>query len=101
MSINSFSTIDGQSCAEISFENVKLDDGCLIASGDEAVFNPLTQLIELKGDPRILAKLPSTRNDGGKYVLAEGGRLFWNQERNRLSGRGDYQIQTLEQAEKW
>ena len=71
------------------------------ASGDEAVFNPLTQLIELKGDPRILAKLPSTRNDGGRYVLAEGGRLFWNQERNRLSGRGDYQIQTLEQAEKW
>lgn len=71
------------------------------ASGDEAVFNPLTQLIELKGDPRILAKLPSTRNDGGKYVLAEGGRLFWNQARNRLSGRGDYQIQTLEQAEKW
>lgn len=71
------------------------------ASGDEAVFNPLTQLIELKGDPRILAKLPSTRNDAGRYVLAEGGRLFWNQERNRLSGRGDYQIQTLEQAEKW
>ena len=37
VSINSFSTIDGQSCAEISFENVKLDDGCLIASGDEAL----------------------------------------------------------------
>ena len=36
VSINSFSTIDGQSCAEISFENVKLDDDCLIASGDEA-----------------------------------------------------------------
>ena len=71
------------------------------ASGDEAVFDPLTQLIELKGNPRILAKLPSKRNDGGKYILANGGRLFWNQERNRLSGRGDYQIQTLEQAEKW
>ena len=36
VSINSFSTVDGQSCAEISFENVELNDSNIIASGDEA-----------------------------------------------------------------
>jgi alkylation response protein AidB-like acyl-CoA dehydrogenase len=37
VSINSFSTVDGQSCAEISFENVQLDDKNIIASGEEAI----------------------------------------------------------------
>ena len=37
VSINSFTTIDGQSCSEISFENVKLDETNLIAVGDEAI----------------------------------------------------------------
>ena len=37
VSINSFSTVDGQSCAEISFENVKLEDANIIASGEEAI----------------------------------------------------------------
>ena len=37
VSINSFSTVDGQSCAEISFENVQLDDTNIIASGEEAI----------------------------------------------------------------
>tara|TARA_X000000368_G_scaffold414688_1_gene404990 strand:- start:5326 stop:6420 length:1095 start_codon:yes stop_codon:yes gene_type:complete len=36
VSINSFPTVDGQSCAEVSFENVKLDDNCIIASGNAA-----------------------------------------------------------------
>ena len=36
VSMNSFSTVDGQSCSEISFENVKLTDDHVIASGDEA-----------------------------------------------------------------
>tara|TARA_Y200000002_G_scaffold81972_1_gene64769 strand:- start:16195 stop:17256 length:1062 start_codon:yes stop_codon:yes gene_type:complete len=37
ISINSFPTIDGQSCSEISFENVSSDDLSVIAQGDEAV----------------------------------------------------------------
>ena len=37
VSINSFSTVDGQSCAEVSFENVQLNDDSIIAFGDEAV----------------------------------------------------------------
>ena len=36
VSINSFSTVDGQSCSEISFENVKLDKSNIIATGDDA-----------------------------------------------------------------
>ena len=36
ISINSYSTIDGQSCSEISFENVKLDASNILSSGDEA-----------------------------------------------------------------
>ena len=36
VSINSFSTIDGQSCSEISFENVQLDSLNIIATADEA-----------------------------------------------------------------
>jgi len=41
VSINSFSTVDGQSCAEISFENVQLDDKNIIASGEEAIEHPV------------------------------------------------------------
>ena len=37
VSINSFSTVDGQSCAEISFENVKLDETNVISSGENAI----------------------------------------------------------------
>ena len=36
ISINSYSTVDGQSCSEISFENVKLDTSNILSSGDEA-----------------------------------------------------------------
>ena len=36
VSINSFSTVDGQSCSEISFENVKLDKSNIIATGNDA-----------------------------------------------------------------
>ena len=36
VSVNSFTTIDGQSCAEISFENVQITDSSIIASGEEA-----------------------------------------------------------------
>ena len=36
LSINSFSTVDGQSCAEISFENVNVDDSNIISVGDES-----------------------------------------------------------------
>ena len=36
ISINSYSTVDGQSCSEISFENVKLDASNILSSGDEA-----------------------------------------------------------------
>ena len=36
VSINSFSTVDGQSCSEISFENVKLDKLNIIATGSDA-----------------------------------------------------------------
>ena len=36
ISLNSFATIDGQSCSEISFENVEIDNSNIIASGDRA-----------------------------------------------------------------
>ncbi len=46
VSINSFSTVDGQSCSEISFENVKLDKSNIIASGNDAQ-NLLKETINL------------------------------------------------------
>ena len=46
VSINSFSTVDGQSCSEISFENVKLDNSNIIASGNDAE-NLLKETINL------------------------------------------------------
>ena len=46
VSINSFSTVDGQSCSEISFENVKLDKSNIIATGSDAK-NLLKETINL------------------------------------------------------
>ena len=46
VSINSFSTVDGQSCSEVSFENVKLDKSNIIATGNDAE-NLLKETINL------------------------------------------------------
>ena len=46
ISINSFSTVDGQSCSEISFENVVVNDSNIVATGDEAI-NLLNETINL------------------------------------------------------
>lgn len=46
VAINSFSTVDGQSCSEISFENVVVNDSNIVASGDEAI-NLLNETINL------------------------------------------------------
>ena len=46
VSINSFSTVDGQSCSEISFENVVVNDSNIVATGDEAI-NLLNETINL------------------------------------------------------
>jgi len=46
VSINSFATIDGQSCSEISFENVQIEDSNVIASGDDAT-HLLNEVINL------------------------------------------------------
>ena len=46
VSINSFSTVDGQSCSEISLENVKLDKPNIIATGNDAK-NLLKETINL------------------------------------------------------
>jgi alkylation response protein AidB-like acyl-CoA dehydrogenase len=46
VSINSFSTVDCQSCSEISFENVKLDKSNIIATGNDAE-NLLKETINL------------------------------------------------------
>ena len=46
VSINSFSTVDGQSCSEISFENVKLDKSNIIATSNDAE-NLLKETINL------------------------------------------------------
>ena len=46
VSINSFSTVDGQSCSEISFENVKLDKSNIIAAANDAE-NLLKETINL------------------------------------------------------
>ena len=46
VSINSFSTVDGQSCSEISFENVQLDKSNIIAAGNDAE-NLLKETINL------------------------------------------------------
>ena len=43
LSVQSFKTIDGQTCAELSFENVSIDSESILASGDEAeaIFNKM------------------------------------------------------------
>ena len=46
VSMNSFSTVDGQSCSEISFENVKIDESNIISFGDDAL-NLLKETINL------------------------------------------------------
>ena len=46
VSINSFSTVDGQSCSEISFENVKLDKSNIISTDNDAE-NLLKETINL------------------------------------------------------
>ena len=46
VSINSFSTVDGQSCSEISFENVKLGKSNIISTGNDAK-NLLKETINL------------------------------------------------------
>jgi alkylation response protein AidB-like acyl-CoA dehydrogenase len=46
VSINSFSTVDGQSCSEISFENVKLDKSNISSTGNDAE-NLLKETINL------------------------------------------------------
>ena len=46
VSINSFSTVDGQSCSEISFENVVVNDSNIVATDDEAI-NLLNETINL------------------------------------------------------
>lgn len=46
LSVQSFKTIDGQTCAELSFENVSIDSESILASGDEAeaIFNKMINL---------------------------------------------------------
>ena len=46
VSFNSFKTIDEQTCAEFTFENVNVDEGDVIASGDEAS-NLLIEVLNL------------------------------------------------------
>ena len=46
VSVNSFLTVDGQSCSEICFENVVLNNSNIVASGDEAI-NLLNETINL------------------------------------------------------
>ena len=43
LSVQSFKTIDGQTCAELSFENISIDSESILASGDEAeaIFNKM------------------------------------------------------------
>ena len=43
LSVQSFKTLDGQTCAELSFENVSIDSESILASGDEAeaIFNKM------------------------------------------------------------
>ena len=46
LSIQSFKTIDGQTCGELTFENVSIDTDSIIAAGDEAeaLFNKMMDL---------------------------------------------------------
>ena len=46
LSVQSFKTIDGQTCGELTFENVTIDTDSIIASGDEAeaLFNKMINL---------------------------------------------------------
>ena len=46
VSFNSFKTIDEQTCAEFTFENVSVDEGDVIASADEAS-NLLVEVLNL------------------------------------------------------
>ena len=46
ISVQSFKTIDGQTCAELSFENISIDSESILASGDEAeaIFNQMINM---------------------------------------------------------
>ncbi len=46
LSVQSFKTIDGQTCAELSFENISIDSESILASGDEAeaIFNKMINM---------------------------------------------------------
>ena len=46
LSVQSFKTIDGQTCAELSFENVSIDSESILATGDEAeaIFNEMINI---------------------------------------------------------
>ena len=46
LSVQSFKTIDGQTCAELSFENISIDSESILASGDEAeaIFNKMINI---------------------------------------------------------
>ena len=46
LSAQSFKTIDGQTCAELSFENISIDSESILASGDEAeaIFNKMINM---------------------------------------------------------
>jgi hypothetical protein len=72
------------------------------AKGDTAVFYPLTQMIELKGNPRIMTTLGGKSGRRPQHILAEGESLLWDQANHRFNGpRGRYRIKTIKNPEVW
>ena len=72
------------------------------AKGDTAVFYPQTQMVELKGTPRIMTTLESKSGRPPQHILAEGESLLWDQANHRFNGtRGRYRIKTIKNPEVW
>ena len=72
------------------------------AKGDTAVFYPQTQMIELKGTPRIMTTLEGKSGRRPQHILAEGESLLWDQANHRFNGpRGRYRIKTIKNPEAW
>ena len=81
--------------------NVRLSHGMGKARSERASFFPQKEMVELSGTPQIIATLPVPGSPTQRHILAEGGQLFWNLARERLNGRGNYRISTIDNPDLW
>ncbi|MBT5928085.1 MAG: hypothetical protein HOH33_15875 [Verrucomicrobia bacterium] len=97
-----FSESDHQMERLIAEGNVLMTHPKGKAKGDIAVFHPLTQMVELKGTPRIMTTLENKSGKRAQHILAEGETLLWDQANHRFNGpRGHYRIKTIKNPDVW